>query len=447
MSSAPSPAEVNYNLLKQLWGSQIDFSEVGSYVESKLYAVARLLAQVQGELEHAGNQANPLKAYEQIPLLELDYQIAPPANADYVSRQRALAAAMAFSQGEIASNVVHELQLVLGAKFLAYVPNPAGTPTVYPANPGAVANGQWVDISRPARVLQLVDPVVTLGAPFWVAYEALDTTSIPNTTWAANAAFQTGQQVLPSIAGAVGFYFTCSAAGTTGATEPDWPGAVGSTVVDGSVTWTCVAPACLAARSRGYGARRRRQHEPDGARHGLRCRVHGSRLRDAGELSLFPGHVHQVARHRLADDHGILPVLVVHAAAVVHRSVWALVVGLAYAAGGNQRARQDLPRRVPMGDRCGDHDDGDRRHGGSDDRRDPDGDGSDRHVHVPELALKNGAQQSSEITDVQLDGRVDYHSDRVGHARSESVAGAQWRPGWRVVYAKPDRHHWPRTQH
>ena len=36
-----------------------------------------------------------------------------------------------------------------------------------------------------------------------------------------------------------GYYYECTTAGTTGATEPTWPIIVGTTVVDGSVTWTC----------------------------------------------------------------------------------------------------------------------------------------------------------------------------------------------------------------
>jgi hypothetical protein len=36
-----------------------------------------------------------------------------------------------------------------------------------------------------------------------------------------------------------GYYYECTTAGTTGATEPTWPIIPGNTVVDGTVTWTC----------------------------------------------------------------------------------------------------------------------------------------------------------------------------------------------------------------
>jgi hypothetical protein len=43
----------------------------------------------------------------------------------------------------------------------------------------------------------------------------------------------------PLVGTGNGYYYECTTAGTTGATEPTWPIIVGTTVVDGSVTWTC----------------------------------------------------------------------------------------------------------------------------------------------------------------------------------------------------------------
>jgi hypothetical protein len=43
----------------------------------------------------------------------------------------------------------------------------------------------------------------------------------------------------PLVGTGNGYYYECTTAGTTGATEPTWPTTAGNTVVDGSVTWTC----------------------------------------------------------------------------------------------------------------------------------------------------------------------------------------------------------------
>ena len=43
----------------------------------------------------------------------------------------------------------------------------------------------------------------------------------------------------PLVGTGNGYYYECTTAGTTGATEPTWTIIVGTTVVDGSVTWTC----------------------------------------------------------------------------------------------------------------------------------------------------------------------------------------------------------------
>lgn len=138
LSSAPSHVEEFYRLLPSLWGSQIDFSEVGSYVEEKLYAVARMCSLMLGELEHAGNQANPLKAFDLLPLLELDFLISPGPTDTVPTRQKNVAAAYLLARGASASNVVALVRAAVGAAFLAYIPNPNGATAVVA---GAANNG------------------------------------------------------------------------------------------------------------------------------------------------------------------------------------------------------------------------------------------------------------------------------------------------------------------
>ena len=54
--------------------------------------------------------------------------------------------------------------------------------------------------------------------------------------WAGTTAVTLGSKIKPTTGNDDGHYYICIAAGTTGSSEPTWPGAGGS-VTDGSVTW------------------------------------------------------------------------------------------------------------------------------------------------------------------------------------------------------------------
>lgn len=56
--------------------------------------------------------------------------------------------------------------------------------------------------------------------------------------WLSGYAYSAGVKVRP--AKSTGYQYT-STAGVTGSSEPKWPTTVGSTVSDGSITWTCAA--------------------------------------------------------------------------------------------------------------------------------------------------------------------------------------------------------------
>jgi phage tail-like protein len=60
-------------------------------------------------------------------------------------------------------------------------------------------------------------------------------------TWAATTAFSAGQYILDSN-GNLQCAVKIASNGTTGATQPVWPVALGETVVDGNVTWSCAGP-------------------------------------------------------------------------------------------------------------------------------------------------------------------------------------------------------------
>jgi len=63
--------------------------------------------------------------------------------------------------------------------------------------------------------------------------------------WAATTAYSLNAYRQPTVANT--FYYKATTAGTSAASEPTWPVTVGATVVDGSVTWTCMGHIILTA--------------------------------------------------------------------------------------------------------------------------------------------------------------------------------------------------------
>ncbi|WP_219117022.1 hypothetical protein [Janthinobacterium sp. UMAB-56] len=68
----------------------------------------------------------------------------------------------------------------------------------------------------------------------------MDSTAVtPSGRWQASYQFQQFSTRLPTTSN--GFYYRANTKGVSGAVEPAWPTAVGATVTDGDVTWTCFA--------------------------------------------------------------------------------------------------------------------------------------------------------------------------------------------------------------
>ena len=55
--------------------------------------------------------------------------------------------------------------------------------------------------------------------------------------WVTETAYILGDRVSPTTPN--GYWYECTTAGTTAVGQPTWPTAVGDTVADGTVTWTC----------------------------------------------------------------------------------------------------------------------------------------------------------------------------------------------------------------
>lgn len=60
-------------------------------------------------------------------------------------------------------------------------------------------------------------------------------------SWAATTSYAVGAIVRATAVQDFGLVFRCSTAGTSGSTQPAWPTLIGSTTVDGSVTWTAIS--------------------------------------------------------------------------------------------------------------------------------------------------------------------------------------------------------------
>jgi len=62
--------------------------------------------------------------------------------------------------------------------------------------------------------------------------------------WASGTSYSVGDVVIPTTAN--GHMYICTAAGTSGSSEPTWPTMDGNTVTDNTVTWECIANGDLA---------------------------------------------------------------------------------------------------------------------------------------------------------------------------------------------------------
>jgi hypothetical protein len=60
-------------------------------------------------------------------------------------------------------------------------------------------------------------------------------------TWAASTAYGINERVVPQPRN--GYVYKVTTSGTSGLTQPTFPAAIGQTVTDGGVTWTCEAEA------------------------------------------------------------------------------------------------------------------------------------------------------------------------------------------------------------
>jgi len=91
----------------------------------------------------------------------------------------------------------------------------------------------------------LINSVVVTGSTFSIPVYSDDPVIIminpvPATRWKSGGEYELDDEVYPTDTDTYPFYYKCTVVGISGATEPVWETSSGSTVVDGSVTWTVV---------------------------------------------------------------------------------------------------------------------------------------------------------------------------------------------------------------
>lgn len=190
-SSDDSDAQKIYNALiaAQNGKGQNNFDmTVGGHFEASTYARAMAIGAARGAVKRAGNQRNPLKSYDMLPSLEKDYGVLPGVNDTIPKRQANVAARRLLPNGALPWNIAAQLRAVLGTDFLGYYPcgsSPMIPPsasvdlTVTPSTmPNLKANAVSAQVLP--KWLQLIDPVVQVGAAWTVAYGMLDP-SVPLT--------------------------------------------------------------------------------------------------------------------------------------------------------------------------------------------------------------------------------------------------------------------------
>ncbi len=64
-------------------------------------------------------------------------------------------------------------------------------------------------------------------------------TFLPKQSWQSGATYATGTYVIPQSGAQTGYIYCATTGGAAAATPPTWPTAIGGTVIDGTVTWTC----------------------------------------------------------------------------------------------------------------------------------------------------------------------------------------------------------------
>lgn len=143
-----------------------------------------------------------------------------------------------------------EVQLTLQEPWTVDITDPArfdptsganGVDQTVPVNPNASGVSAFVPegyLAGTPRTL-VGGPPVQPPTPGGVMHGTLP---VVPAYWAKSTAYAFRTEIQPVLQSSTGLYYVATTGGTSGALPPTWPTSIGSTVVDGSVTWTCWGP-------------------------------------------------------------------------------------------------------------------------------------------------------------------------------------------------------------
>ncbi len=172
MSSEPSYAETIYNAIVAQLGGQYAVTP-GSRMDAWAYATAMGLARARYQFLRVKNQADPRKASDLLPRREDEYGVVPGPTATLEERGEALAAKMRLPLGAVRSNVETQLRAAIGDEFIAYV-------TTAEADQVSTLrdDANFQPPTTPIKLIRLLDPVTSLGAPLAIRYENADESQV-----------------------------------------------------------------------------------------------------------------------------------------------------------------------------------------------------------------------------------------------------------------------------
>jgi len=113
--------------------------------------------------------------------------------------------------------------------------------TAYIQGQGIVDPNGNLQIAQNAGTTDAIPPVWNATLSETTVDAGISWINAGPSAWQATTAFSTGQYILDSN-GNLQYAVAIASNGTTGATQPVWPVALGQTVVDGNVTWSCAGP-------------------------------------------------------------------------------------------------------------------------------------------------------------------------------------------------------------